>query len=151
MIAAAVTMAADAREVAPMADSDGAVDVPVIELVHPMPGFPGEDRFALVRLDEDGVLMSLRSVTRDDLQFVVVPPAPFYPDYAPVVDDEVVADLGIGSVDDVLVLLVVHAGDSLATTTVNLRAPLVVNTATRRASQVVLDDPDLPLAAPLVA
>jgi flagellar assembly factor FliW len=50
-----------------------------------------------------------------------------------------------------LVLLVVRAGDTLADTTVNLRAPLVVNTATRRASQVILDDAELPLAAPLVA
>jgi flagellar assembly factor FliW len=127
------------------------VEVPVIELVHPLPGFPGERRFALVRIDEDGVLMSFRSLSRDDLQFVVVPPSPFFPDYAPEIGDDTVADLGIGDGSDVLVLLVVRAGDTLADTTVNLRAPLVVNTATRRASQVILDDAELPLAAPLVA
>lgn len=132
-------------------DGVDAVDLPVIELAHPMPGFPGEERFALVRLDEDGVLMGFRSLSRDDLQFVVVPPGPFYPDYAPELDDDTVEELGIGTVDDVLVLLVVHAGESLAATTVNLRAPIVVNTATRRAAQVILEDPDLPLAAPLVA
>ena len=41
-----------------------------------------------------------------------------------------------------------HAG--LADTTVNLRAPLVINTATRRACQVILGDAALPLAAPLL-
>jgi flagellar assembly factor FliW len=126
-------------------------DIPVIELAHPMPGFPDEQRFALVRLDEDGILMGLRSLSREDLQFVVVPPAPFYPDYAPELDDDVVSELGIDTADDVLVLLVVHAGADLAGTTVNLRAPIVVNTGTRRAAQVILDDADLPLAAPLVA
>jgi flagellar assembly factor FliW len=130
-----------------MADAE----IPVIELVHPMPGFPDDARFALVRLDEDGVLHGFRSLDHDDLQFVVVPPGPFYPDYAPELDDEAVRDLGIDSSADVLVLLVVRAGASLADTTVNLRAPLVVNTATRRASQVILEDVDLPLSAPLVA
>lgn len=129
------------------------MDIPVIELAHPMPGFPDDARFALVRLDEDGVLLGFRSLDSDDLQFVVVPPAPFFPDYAPVIGDDVVTELGIEpeGAGDVLVLLVVRAGGSLADTTVNLRAPLVVNPATRRASQVILDDQDLPLAAPLVA
>lgn len=127
------------------------MDIPVIELTHPMPGFPDDARFALVRLDDDGVLHGFRSLDSEGLQFVVVPPAPFYPDYAPEIGDDVVAALGIDpqAADDVLVLLVVRAGPTLADTTVNLRAPLVVNPTTRRASQVVLDDADLPLAAPL--
>lgn len=127
-------------------------DLPVIELVQPMPGFPDDERFALVRLDDDGVLHGFRSLDHDDLQFVVVPPAPFFPDYAPEIDEDVADDLGIDpdAIDDVLVLLVVRTGASLADTTVNLRAPLVLNPATRRASQVILDDTELPLAAPLV-
>ena len=126
-------------------------DLPVIELVRPLPGFPEHVRFALVRLDEDGVLCALRSLDDPDLRFLVVPPQPFFPDYAPEIGDDVVTDLGIdaAAADDVLVLLVVRAGASLADTTVNLRAPLVVNPATRRASQVILDDAALPLAAPL--
>lgn len=129
------------------------MDIPVIELAHPMPGFPDDARFALVRLDDDGVLHGFRSLDSEDLQFVVVPPAPFFPDYTPEIGDEVVTELGIAPEDagEVLVLLVVRAGSSLADTTVNLRAPLVVNPATRRASQVILDDAELPLAAPLVA
>ncbi|MBU2694748.1 flagellar assembly protein FliW [Pimelobacter simplex] len=129
------------------------MDIPVIELAHPMPGFPADERFALVRLDDTGVLHGFRSLDSDDLQFVVVPPAPFFPDYAPEIADEVADELGISSdsADEVLVLLVVRAGATLADTTVNLRAPLVVNPATRRASQVILDDAELPLAAPLVA
>ena len=126
-------------------------DLPVIELVHPMPGFPDDERFALVRLDDEGVLHGFRSLDSEGLQFVVVPPAPFYPEYSPVIGDDVVGDLEIDSADDVMVLLVVRAGASLADTTVNLRAPLVVNTTTRRGSQVILDDAGLPIAAPLVA
>lgn len=126
-------------------------DIPAIELVHPLPGFPDQRRFALVQLDEDGVLCQLRSLDDPSLRFLVVSPVPFFPDYAPEVSDDVVEDLQIGSAEDVIVLLVLNAGDSLSTTTANLMAPVVVNTVTLRASQVILDDPTLPLAAPLVA
>lgn len=129
---------------------DGPLAIPAIELVHPLPGFPGHRRFALVQLDEDGVLCQLRSLEEPGLRFLVMPPSPFFPDYAPEVSDEVVADLQIGSADDVVVLLVLNAGTSLESTTANLMAPVLVNTATRRASQVILDDADLSLAAPLV-
>ena len=129
------------------------MDLPVIELAHPMPGFPDDSRFALVRLDEDGVLHGFRSLDSEDLQFLVVPPAAFYPDYALDLDDDTAAELGIDqdSAAGVLVLLVVRAGATLAETTVNLRAPIVVNPATRRASQVILEDANLSISAPLVA
>ena len=126
-------------------------DIPAIELVHPLPGFPDQRRFALVQLDESGVLCQLRSLDDPALRFLVMPPVPFFPDYAPEVGDDVVEDLQIESADDVIVLLVLNAGSSLDTTTANLMAPVVVNTVTLRASQVILDDPTLPLAAPLVA
>jgi flagellar assembly factor FliW len=127
------------------------VDIPAIELVHPLPGFPDHRRFALVQLDDDGVLCQLRSLEDPSLRFLVMSPVPFFPDYAPEVSDEVVEELQISSADDVIVLLVLNAGDSLDTTTANLMAPVVVNTATMQAGQVILDDPSLPLAAPLVA
>ncbi|WP_370290471.1 flagellar assembly protein FliW [Nocardioides sp.] len=133
-------------------DVDSAdVEVPVIVLVHPMPGFPDDARFALVRLDDDGLLHGLRSLDSEGLQFIVVPPGAFYPDYAPEIDDDTVADLGIERAEDVVVLAVVRAGATLAETTINLRAPLVLNTTTLRATQVILDDVDLPISAPLVA
>jgi flagellar assembly factor FliW len=132
------------------APASAAGTLPVIELVHPMPGFPDAHRFALQPLDDTGVLSALRSLDRADLQFLVVPPGEFHPTYAPEIADETAAELGLGSADDALVLLVVHAGADLASTTVNLRAPIVVNIRTSRAAQVILDDVSLPVAAPLL-
>ena len=125
-------------------------DVPVIEMVAPMPGFPDHQRFALVQLDEAGVLCSLQSVEDPELRFLVVPPAVFFPDYAPVIDDATVAILGIDSEDQAMVLLVVNPGDEAGGATANLLAPVVVNRMTRRGGQVVLDE-DLPIRAPLLA
>jgi flagellar assembly factor FliW len=133
----------------PMATDD--TDLPVIELVRPMPGFPDRRRFALVRLDDAGDLCSLTSLDEPGLRFLVVPPARFFPDYAPEVEDDVLADLEIESPDDALLLVVINAGTSLASTTANLAAPVLVNASTRRGGQIVLDEPGLSLAAPLIA
>ncbi|MCF6378253.1 flagellar assembly protein FliW [Nocardioides KLBMP 9356] len=128
-----------------------APEIPVIELVRPLPGFPGLERFALVQVDDEGVLCSLTSLEQPGLRFLVVPPAPFFPDYSPEVDESVLDDLRSASVDDLVLLCVLTAGESLASTTANLAAPVVLDTATHRAVQVVLDDPGLSITAPLVA
>src|SRR4051812_20207054 len=92
----------------PMAATDA--ELPVIEMVRRMPGFPDQRRFALVRLDPGGDLCSLTSLDEPEVRFLVVPPARFFPEYAPEVEDDVLADLEIGSADDVLVLVVLNAG-----------------------------------------
>ena len=125
-------------------------EIPVIEMVEPMLGFPDRTRFALVRLDETGVLCALRSVDDPSLRFLVVPPHMFFPDYAPVVDDASAATLGVDKVEDVLLLVVVNPGDAAAAATANLLAPVLVNTVSRRGAQVVLGD-DLPVRSPLIA
>ena len=126
-------------------------DIPVIDLIHPMPGFPDDLRFALVDLDGSGALCSLKSLDHPDVGFLVAPPATFFPDYSPEIDDDTVANLEIGSVEDVMLLVVLNPGDSLPTSTANLRAPVVLNTANRRACQVILDDSELSVSTPLVA
>lgn len=122
--------------------------VPTLEMVQPILGFPGARRFTIVD-HHDSLLRTFQSLDDAELRFLVLPPTVFFPDYAPVVSDQVVQDLGIDDVSDVLLLVLLSAPDGLATATVNLRAPLVINVRTRQAAQVVLEDPELPLAAPL--
>jgi flagellar assembly factor FliW len=125
-------------------------EIPVIEMVEALPGFPDRTRFALVRLDEDGLLCSLKSVEDPDLRFLVVPPNVFFPDYTPEIDDATVSALRIQRAEDVLVLVVVNPGDQASSATANLLAPVVVNTVNRQGTQVVLSE-DQPVRAPLVA
>jgi len=125
-------------------------EIPVLELVVPFQGFPDHRRFALTRLDEQGLMCALRSMEDPDLRFVVVPPALFFDDYAPQVDDSLAQTLEADSADELLTLVVVNPGEGAGSATANLLAPVVVNHRTRRAAQVVLEDSSLPVRAPLV-
>lgn len=124
--------------------------LPTIEFTSPIPGFPEHRRFVLVRATDEDPVYTLRSADDPALRFLVVPPAPFYPDYAPSVGDQVIEQLASTSpAEDLLVLLVVTVGTRAQDATVNLLAPIVVDKSTRRAVQVVLDQ-DLPVRAPLL-
>jgi flagellar assembly factor FliW len=130
--------------------TDTAADLPTIDFSTPIPGFPDHRRFILVRSTEDDPVYTLCSVDEPQLRFIVVPPAPFFPDYAPEIGDQVLEQLAATEPSDLLVLLVVTVGDSPAQATANLLAPLVVNQTNRRAAQVILAQ-DLPIRAPLMA
>ena len=126
-----------------------AADLPVIEFVAPMPGFPDNRRFVLVRLDESGLLFALTSIETPGLRFLVLPPMPYFPDYAPEVDDDTLAALGVGDAERLLILLLVSTGDTVEDVTVNLMAPIVLDQVSRRAVQLVLSRSGLPVRAPL--
>jgi flagellar assembly factor FliW len=127
------------------------VELPSLEFVAPFPGFPGKTRFALVALDEAGMLYALRSLDDPSLRFLVVPPAPFFPEYTPEIDDVTAAMLGLSRAEQALLLLVLNPGDAPGTATANLLAPIVVNIGSRQAAQVVLAGNEYDVRAPLTA
>src|SRR4051812_49584324 len=125
--------------------------LPVIDFVAPVPGFPQHRQFLLVSRDNDGLLYELASVDDPELRFVVVPPAPFYPEYAPELAEESLDLLGISAaeVDGLLTLLVVTVGSTPSQTTANLLAPILVDPVRLRALQLILAGTDHPVRAPL--
>lgn len=132
------------------AEATATTELPVLEFVAPLPGFPDRRRFVLVRVDDSGMLFALTSVEVEGLRFLVVPPAPFFPDYEPEIDDEALAALDTSDVEDLLVLLVINPGATPADATANLMAPIIVSQRTRRAVQLVLSGTGLPVRAQLL-
>ena len=120
--------------------------LPELAMTGGMAGFPDAERFALVEVPEATPLFLLRSLDEPGLEFVVVPPSVFFPDYAPEIDDASAARLGLTDATDALLLVVLTLNADGAAA--NLLAPIVVNQRTRAAAQVVLRD-DWPLRAPL--
>jgi len=124
-------------------------DLPVLNFAVDLPGFPGRRHFCLVTIADLDTLFMLTSVEDEELKFLVVPAAPFFPDYTPELDDEYVTLLGLTEPEDALVFLMVNVGEKAEDSTVNLMAPVVVNQRTLAAAQVVLVGSDYPLQAPL--
>jgi len=135
--------------------------LPELVFVRAMAGFAELTRFALVRLTDDPdpadeadpsdcVIFELRSLQDPDVRFVVAAPTAYFPDYAFELDEGAVAELGLESSDDALVLVVLTVGADAASTTANLLAPVVVNARTRSAAQVILSGTQWPVRAAVV-
>jgi len=124
---------------------DPSLGLPTITMAVPMPGFPAHREFVLVRLNEDGLLYAFTSIQDPDLRFLVAPPEPFFPDYAPEIEDEVFAALNTKDTDRLLLMTVITAG--VDETTANLMAPIVVDRDSLRAIQVVLSGSGYPVRA----
>src|SRR5258705_7306231 len=103
-----------------------------------LPGFPDQHRFTLTWWGESDLFSILRSVEHPDIEFVVVPPFPFFPNYEPELDDTTAERLGINAADDAIVLVIVTLGERPEDATANLMAPIVVNQHSLEATQAVL-------------
>jgi flagellar assembly factor FliW len=116
-----------------------------------LPGFPDAHRFTLVPYgDGDSPFSIMRSLDREGLEFVVMPPSVFFPDYVAELDDVTAARLDLGRDDDVLVLVMLTLGDTAADATANLLGPVVVNPRTNLAAQAVVSDTSHDWQTPLV-
>ena len=124
---------------------DPSLGLPTITMAVPMPGFPAHREFVLVRLNDDGLLYAFTSIQDPELRFLVAPPEPFFPDYAPEIENEVFSALNTRDADRLLLLTVITAG--VEETTANLLAPIVVDRDTMRAMQVVLSGSGYPVRA----
>lgn len=129
----------------------GEIEVPeetLIVIPSGMIGFANYTKFVL--LDYNPPFSWLHSVEAPDLAFVVVNAAEFGDSYAvplPMGDSDI--DLKEG--DEVAIVTLVSVRPDPTQTTVNLKAPVVVNLRNRKGRQIVIDQADYPTRMPLWA
>ena len=102
-------------------------------------GFPTEQRFALVPHHGSGYIAWLQSVSTPELAFPVVSAHAFGDKYPDVPVGGAAQEAGLEGPEDGLAVMVVLCALNGQPATVNLLAPIVVNTATRRGAQIILE------------
>jgi flagellar assembly factor FliW len=120
-----------------------------LTFVTPPPGLAPLTDFSLDPVDGAIGLYSLIAGADRNVRLYVVDAGVYLPHYAPVITDEHAETLGLATADDAMVLVV--ATPAATGTTVNLMAPIVVNSSTGRSAQVILDGQDWPLQETLAA
>lgn len=113
-----------------------------------MLGFPKFKRFVLLEHGEDSYFWWLQSVDTPDLAFVVTDPSLFVTSYRVPLRPDQMNELGIASLDEAQVFVVVNKHGELLTG--NLQGPLVVNVAGKVGQQLVLSDRRFTTRVPLV-
>lgn len=116
----------------------------IITLENGMIGLPEFQKFALIFDEEKGIkassVMWLQSMDDPQTAFPVMQPNTVKADYNPTVNDEVLSPLGELKEENTYVLVTLTAASDVKETSVNLKAPIVINTDTRKGCQIIVED-----------
>ena len=125
----------------------GEIDIEEDKIIHMengMVGFPELQKFALIFDEEkekkENSIMWLQSMDEPRGAFPVMHPTAVKPDYRLTVNEEMLLSLGELQEDNTCLLVTVTAAPDVKETSVNLKAPIVINTDTCRGCQMIAED-----------
>ena len=102
-------------------------------------GFEEEHSFLLLPFSGNGTLFCLQSLQTPPLAFIMMDPFSLKADYAPVLQEEELAFLGVGKSEELSYYVMCVVKEPVGDTTVNFRCPVSIND-NREAIQVILED-----------
>ena len=114
-------------------------------------GFPDLQHFVLLYDEEQGsnTVKWLQSVEEPGFAMPVLNPLIVKEDYNPSVDDELLKPLGEMNDDDMVVLVTMTIPHEIEKMTVNLRGPVIINSATCKGCQIIIDSDEYKVKYPI--
>jgi flagellar assembly factor FliW len=122
----------------------GDIELPesdVIRFPEGILGFPNSRRFALITIEENPYLKALQDIDNGQLSFLVIRPWDFFEDYEADIADGDLEQIGITEENKEKFSLysIVTIGNTMADSTANLVAPIIINHHNNTGRQFVLD------------
>lgn len=112
----------------------------VIHFERGLPGFENVKKFVMLN-DEDKAspFNWLQCVDQPNLAFVVVNPFEIKKDYDVDIDDDVLNSIDAKKQEDLAIFSIVVIPDEMSEVSMNLKAPVLINTKAKKGVQIVLD------------
>ncbi|GLX70888.1 flagellar assembly protein FliW [Paenibacillus glycanilyticus] len=114
-----------------------------------IPGFEHLRQFVLSEVDGGMPVRLMQSVEDENITFLIASPFYFYKDYEWDLPDSVVQELKLRGEQDVEIWSVITLNKDSNKSTINLLAPIVLNTATNTGKQHIIHDNVYSSRAPL--
>ena len=103
-------------------------------------GFPELKDFLLIHDgDGNGNIKWMQSVQEPAFAMPVVDPLTVIPEYNPDIEDELLKPLGEITEENMLVIVTITVPKEIEKMTVNLKAPIIINSESRKAAQLIID------------
>ncbi|MDO5154415.1 MAG: flagellar assembly protein FliW [Eubacteriales bacterium] len=125
-------------------------DNKVLEFPNGIIGFEDFKRYAIM-FDEDKAedgearISWLQSLDEPALALPVVDPLAIVPEYAPMIEDELLKPLGDPADKDLVFLLAMTVPSDMTKVTANMKAPFIINVNARKGAQIIVDNADYPV------
>lgn len=133
----------------------GEIEVEEDKLIHFMSGiigFPELNEFALI-FDEEkrnsSEIKWMQSIQEPNFAIPVIDPLTIRPDYNPVVEDELLTSIGEIKPEELLVLVTITVPSDITQMSINLKAPIIINAAYKKACQIIVEGDDYQVKYPI--
>jgi len=116
-------------------------------------GIPGLEKyreFEINQVESNEKFKQIISIEDSNIGFIAISPFEIKKDYELNLSDDVIKELQIDSPKDVLVLSLITLGKTLEKSTVNLKAPVIINIKNNKGKQLILQDDKYNIKEPLV-
>ena len=134
----------------------GEVEIEDSKIIHFEQGIFGfeENKDYTILYDNEGeeqpFFSWLQCVTEKALAFPIVNPFRVKEDYNPIVEDALLDAIGTCETEDLLVFLLATVPGDVKKTSVNMKAPLIINAANRQGIQLIVENEDYEIKHMLV-
>lgn len=126
----------------------GTVDIAedkILEFPMGLIGFENLKKFAIIYdsdREERSKISWLQSMEKPALALPIIHPSELIDDYGPIVEDELMKNIGDPADADILMFVTLSIPSDLTKMTANLKAPIIINTEGRKAIQVIVENED---------
>ncbi|MBQ9764675.1 MAG: flagellar assembly protein FliW [Lachnospiraceae bacterium] len=133
----------------------GEVDIADDKVLHFANGIIGLEnlkQFVLIydsEKEDGGVITWLQSVDEKDFALPIINPNYIIEGYNPIVEDELLAPLGVLEPDKLMVFTVLRVPSDITKMTANLKAPIVIHLETKEACQIVVQNEEYEVKHPV--
>ena len=123
-------------------------DDKVLEFPNGIIGFEEHKRYAIM-YDEDNDnetrISWLQSLDEPLLALPIIDPLAIVPEYAPMIEDELLKALGNPADEELLFFLVLTVPSDMTKVTANMKAPIIIHAETKKGIQLIVENTDYPV------
>ncbi|HBG5259921.1 TPA: flagellar assembly protein FliW [Clostridioides difficile] len=113
-------------------------------------GFENLKEYELLDIENEDILKEFNSTEEDCIGFIVVSPFEIIKEYEIVLNQETIEKLEVKSPNDIMLLNIITVGQTLEESTVNMKAPIVINVKNNCGMQIILQDEEYSIWHPLL-
>lgn len=121
----------------------------IIHFEKGIPGFEILKRYILFPLYENELFSVLHSIEDDSVGLIVISPFSIKNDYEVELDDKLAEKLNLKNPEQALIYNTVTINSKVENTTVNLKAPIIINIVDKLGEQIILDRDDYKVKTPI--
>lgn len=130
----------------------GELEIKKEDIIHFKEGiysFETTHEYVLINHDDQGIIMTMQTISGQIPQFIVLDPFAIVNNYNPKVLKDDLDKLGVKSFNELKFLVIAVVKEDFHDTIVNLKSPIAINPKNNEASQVILENDDYSMRHPI--